>query len=98
MLDILYNTWWYLAVFTTASFLLSLVFLTRSDCDLVLLWCSRWGRKPEKVLRDKIVWVTGASSGIGEHLCYALAKCGSVLVLSARREDELLRVLMHCKG
>ena len=85
-------------MFTTVSFLLSLVFLARSDCDLVLLWCCKWGKKPEIALCDKVIWVTGASSGIGEHLCYALAKCGSILVLSARRENELLRVLERCKG
>lgn len=44
------------------------------------------------------MWVTGASSGIGEELAYQLARCGSRLVLSARREDELNRVKRHCLG
>ncbi|KAL7992743.1 hypothetical protein Chor_016999, partial [Crotalus horridus] len=51
---------------------------------------------PEKELPRKVVWVTGASSGIGEELAYQLAKIGSWLVLSARRENELERVKKKC--
>lgn len=43
-------------------------------------------------LKNKVVWITGASSGIGEGLCYAFAKEGCKLVLSARRLNELTRV------
>lgn len=52
----------------------------------------------EKKLKGLVVWVTGASSGIGEELAYQLAKCGSRLILSARREDELKRVKRNCLG
>jgi short-subunit dehydrogenase len=43
-------------------------------------------------LRDKVVWITGASSGIGEALAYAYARKGARVVLGARRRDELERV------
>ena len=45
---------------------------------------------------DKVAWVTGASSGIGAELAHALAARGASLVLSARREDELQKVLATC--
>lgn len=41
---------------------------------------------------NKVVWITGASSGIGEALAKAFAKEGAKLILSARRESELQRV------
>ncbi len=47
--------------------------------------------------QNKVVWITGASSGIGEALAYTFAKQGARLVLSARREDELNRVAAGTK-
>lgn len=44
------------------------------------------------------MWITGASSGIGEELAYQLASCGCLLILSARREDELNKVKRNCLG
>ncbi len=49
-------------------------------------------------LKDKTVWITGASSGIGEALAYVCANEGAQLVLSARREDELKRVASNCSN
>lgn len=45
---------------------------------------------------NKVVWVTGASSGIGEALTYELARQGARLILSSRRKDELERVKGNC--
>ncbi|KAK9297370.1 hypothetical protein QLX08_008932 [Tetragonisca angustula] len=65
------------------------------DCDLNLALHERFG-KPISSLKDKVVWITGASSGIGEHLAYVLAENGCKLILSARRETELERVKDNC--
>jgi dehydrogenase/reductase SDR family protein 7B len=43
-------------------------------------------------LQNKVVWITGASSGIGEALVYECAKQNAIIILSARRENELIRV------
>jgi short-subunit dehydrogenase len=47
-------------------------------------------------LKGKVVWITGASSGIGEALTYAFAYEGCKLILSSRRKEELERVKGNC--
>jgi short-subunit dehydrogenase len=48
--------------------------------------------------KQKIIWLTGASSGIGEALAYQWSKEGHFLILSARREEELVRVQNNCQN
>ncbi|KAK3043224.1 hypothetical protein RJ639_002467 [Escallonia herrerae] len=43
-------------------------------------------------LTGKVVLITGASSGIGEHLAYEYARRGACLALAARRENRLREV------
>lgn len=42
--------------------------------------------------QGQVIWITGASSGIGEAMAHSFAARGAALVLSARREAELQRV------
>ena len=46
---------------------------------------------------SKIIWITGASSGIGESLAYYLSNQGHKLILSSRREEALKEVRARCK-
>jgi dehydrogenase/reductase SDR family member 7B len=44
------------------------------------------------VFKDKTIWITGASSGIGEALAHQFSREGAFVILSARRHEELERV------
>jgi len=46
--------------------------------------------------QNKVVWITGGSSGIGEGLAYELAKQDCKLILSGRNITELERVKASC--
>lgn len=47
-------------------------------------------------LKNKVVWVTGASSGIGEALAYALSNYGCKLIISSRKTVDLENVKQRC--
>ena len=53
-----------------------------------------------KGLKDKVVIITGASSGIGEAMAKCYAEAGAKVVLGARSEDKLkaLTEEIHAKG
>ncbi len=45
----------------------------------------------------QVVWITGASSGIGEALVYAFAERGAQLIISSRNKPDLEKVKSNCK-
>ena len=47
-------------------------------------------------INEKVVWITGPSSGIGEELTKQLSQKQCKLIISARRESELERVRAQC--
>ena len=54
--------------YVEVCFVFLLLFIVRiyfSDCDAVLHFYERFAKKPTKRLRGKIIFITGASSGIG---------------------------------
>lgn len=46
-------------------------------------------RRFMKSFKNKVVWITGASSGIGKEAAMQLSKMGAKLILSSRKETEL---------
>ncbi|GFS86660.1 hypothetical protein NPIL_474921 [Nephila pilipes] len=68
-------------------------FLT--DRDTILAIAETFG-KPISDFAGKVVWITGASTGLGEAMAYELASVGTKLILSARSKDLLQNVKEEC--
>lgn len=85
----------FIGIVTVAYHLFYIIYPWFLDCDINLSIKETFGQ-PIHSLRGKVVWITGASSGIGEHLAYALAKVNCKLILSARRLNELNKVKDNC--
>jgi short-subunit dehydrogenase len=49
-------------------------------------------------IHGNVIWITGASSGIGESLVYEMDKRGAKIIISARREEVLKEVKSRCKN
>jgi len=49
-----------------------------------------------RTFSGKTAWVTGASSGIGKQLVLALAKAGATVIISSRKQADLIAVQSEC--
>ncbi|XP_069116277.1 dehydrogenase/reductase SDR family member 7-like [Argopecten irradians] len=90
-MDLLTLIVWVVIIFNVVA----IVMILLGDADIILQIKEKFG-KSVKCLAGQVVWITGASSGIGEELAYELARAGCRLVLSARRTNELERVKKEC--
>ena len=62
---------------------------------VLIAWYLKENFDPESVRGKKVV-ICGASTGIGEELAYEYAKLGAQLLLVARREEALQKVVARC--
>lgn len=71
---------------------------SRIDCNIYLWFLDRFLTGPTYTshLRGQVVWITGASSGIGEYIAYEFAKAGCKLALSGTNESRLDAVKAKC--
>ncbi|XP_071624261.1 11-beta-hydroxysteroid dehydrogenase 1-like [Heliangelus exortis] len=76
--------------------LLLKVFIPLLGLLLAYYFYSAPGSFSEEMLRGKRVIVTGASSGIGEQISYHLARMEAHLLLTARNQDKLQKVVQQC--
>ncbi|XP_003740158.1 dehydrogenase/reductase SDR family member 7 [Galendromus occidentalis] len=73
-----------------------LLWYKRADADLTLLWKHFSGQDELSKYKDQVVWITGASSGIGEEIAYSFASLGARLILSGTRIEALMKVQERC--
>jgi len=52
----------------------------------------------DRAFKDKVVWITGASSGIGESLVYEFVRRGARVIASSNDMPGLLRVKEACES
>ena len=67
----------------------------KSDCDLFIALCPF---DENSGFRGKVVWITGASGGIGASLAHNFVKAGAEVIISARRESLLNEVADNCSS
>jgi FlaA1/EpsC-like NDP-sugar epimerase len=76
----------FLTLLLVVVFLVASYLLLKADANLTLLFN---GHPTRGHFRNKVFWITGASSGIGESLARSLSEDGAQLVLSSRNEQQL---------
>lgn len=69
----------------------------QKNSGLLAFWKNQTGTHSIMDLRDRIVFITGASSGIGAACAEAFARIGARLLLCARRLDRLEQLAEHLR-
>jgi len=77
-----------------ALFVAFVAFFFTSDCDMALYLLPYSPTTSEYA--GKVVWVTGASSGIGASLAKDFTVAGAQVIISARRVPELEAIAKEC--
>ncbi|KAK4370940.1 hypothetical protein RND71_010415 [Anisodus tanguticus] len=84
-----------LSLLFLVSFIAFFIKFLTADGDFTLL---SKGKVKREEIEDKVIWITGASRGIGEILAKQLASLGAKLILSARNEADLQLVKQQLTG
>jgi dehydrogenase/reductase SDR family protein 7 len=71
----------------------TLISFITSNCDLRLL---SKADPPQGAFQGKVVWIVGASQGLGKGLALEWATRGAKLILSSRNKERLLHVKEEC--
>lgn len=48
-------------------------------------------------MNQKVIWITGASTGIGKEIANEFSKAGHIVVVSGRRKSRLVRIVSEIK-
>jgi len=75
---------------------LFIYFLFKYDADCSTIFYEKYGQSLSSFYAGKVVWITGASAGIGKALAIEASKNGAKVVLTARREELLNQVRHTC--
>jgi len=71
-------------------------FVVNYDADMTTIFYEKYGKNLNEFYNGKVVWITGASTGIGKAVALEAAKNGAKVVISARREALLNEVRDLC--
>jgi len=85
-----------LAILIIFSFFLVVLFSLKYDADMTTIIYEKFGKDVAKEMSAKVIWITGASTGIGAALAVEAVKKGAKIAISARRENLLTDIKAKC--
>jgi len=85
-----------IAILLLVWLIVCLVLMLFLDADITTSFYDRFGGNMAKKLSGQVIWITGASSGIGAALAIEAVKYGAKVVISARRGAALEEVKARC--